>query len=131
MTKPAQSVNRVSREGVRIEKKKTIRLNTTQTCAEAEVGLFFSSLFLCHSKYMQRIRSVFSQGTNKAINKVPWYSGTYKMIKILSLLSCPSPKSNSCLSLLLCSSLMSNFCQIPRRCHQKLSTIYSSHFTNH
>ena len=66
---------------MKIEKKKTIRqhYNRTQAPAEPEVGLFFSSLFfLVYSKYMQRIRSVLGQGTNKAINKVLWYSGTYQ-----------------------------------------------------
>jgi hypothetical protein len=77
LTKPAQSVNRVSREGVGIEKKKTIRqhynmtpirqhynlipirqhYSMTPTSAKAKAGLFFSSLLLYHSKYMQRIRS--------------------------------------------------------------------------
>jgi hypothetical protein len=44
MTKPAQSVNRVSREGVRTEKKKTRRqhYNLTPASAEGEAGLFFS-----------------------------------------------------------------------------------------
>ena len=43
MIKPAQSVNRVSREGGRIEKKKTIRqhYSMTPTSAEAAAGLFF------------------------------------------------------------------------------------------
>ena len=76
MTKPAQSVNRVSREGVRIEKKKTIRqhYNMTPASAEAEVGLFFPSQPLNHSRYVQRTGSVLDQrqscqGSNKAINK--------------------------------------------------------------
>ena len=41
----------------------------TPANAEAEAGLFFSSMLLYHFKYMQRIRSVLGQGTNKAINK--------------------------------------------------------------
>ena len=57
----AQSVNRISREGGRIEKK-TIRqhYNMTPASAEAEVGLSFSSL----------LRSVLGQGIHKLINKV-------------------------------------------------------------
>jgi hypothetical protein len=45
--KTAQSVNRISREGARIEKK-TIRqhYDMTPDSAEAEAGLFFSSLLL-------------------------------------------------------------------------------------
>jgi hypothetical protein len=91
LTKPAQSVHGVSREGARIIKKKTIRqyYNMTSASAEAEAGLFFSSLLLYYLNYMQRIRSVLgqgtnktintnSQGTNKAIKKVLWYSGTYQ-----------------------------------------------------
>jgi hypothetical protein len=57
--------------------------------AEAEVGLFFSSLLLYPSRYVQRIWSVLgqvtnkaanknSQGTDKALNKVPRYSGIYQ-----------------------------------------------------
>jgi hypothetical protein len=45
VTKPSQSVNRVSREGVRIKKKKkkTIRqhYNMILPSAEADAGLFF------------------------------------------------------------------------------------------
>jgi hypothetical protein len=69
VTKLAKSVNWVSREGTRIEKKKTIgqHYNMTSAIAEAEAGLSFSSLPLYHSKHMQRIRSVLGQGTNKAI----------------------------------------------------------------
>ena len=76
---------------MKIEQKKKIRqcYNVTPATAETEAGLFFSSLLLYHSKYMQRIRSVLgqrtervinknNQETNKAINKVPWYSGTYQ-----------------------------------------------------
>ena len=68
----AQSVNRISREGGRIEKKKTVRhhYNMTPACAEAEAGLFPSSLLLDHFKYMQIIRSVLGQGIHKLINKV-------------------------------------------------------------
>jgi hypothetical protein len=36
----------------------------TPAIVEAEVGLFFSSLLLYNSKYIQRIRSVLGQGTN-------------------------------------------------------------------
>ena len=49
MTKPAQSVNRFSRAGVRIKKKKTIRQHCSMTPAssEAEAGLlFFQSAFI-------------------------------------------------------------------------------------
>jgi hypothetical protein len=58
VTKPAQSVNRVSRERIRIENKKTIRqhYNMSPVSAEAEAGLFFSCPLLYHSKYMQRIK---------------------------------------------------------------------------
>lgn len=70
MTKPAQSVNRVSRKGARIEKKKTIRQHyNSPASAEAEAGLLFSSLLLYHLKDMQ-IMSVLGQKTNKAINNV-------------------------------------------------------------
>jgi hypothetical protein len=67
----AQSVNRISREGGRIEKK-TIRqhYNMTPASAEAEVGLSFSSLLLYHFKYKPIIRSVLGQGIHKLINKV-------------------------------------------------------------
>ena len=65
--KPAPPLNGFSREGARI-KKKRIRQHHSMTpaCFEADTGLFFSSLLLYHSKYMQRIRSVLGQGTNKA-----------------------------------------------------------------
>jgi hypothetical protein len=56
VTKPAQSINSVSRVGARIEKKRTIRhYNMTPASSEAEVGLFFYSLLLYHSKNVQRI----------------------------------------------------------------------------
>ena len=57
----AQSVNRVSREGGRIEKK-TIRqhYNMTPASAEAEANLFSSS-------HMPIIRSVLGQGIQKLI----------------------------------------------------------------
>ena len=72
MAKPAQSVNKVSREGARIEKKRTIRQHCSMTPAsvEAGAGLLFSSLLLYHSKYMQIIRSVIGPRTNKAINTI-------------------------------------------------------------
>jgi hypothetical protein len=56
LTKPAQSVNRVSRERVGIEKKKTIRQHCSMTpaSAEAEVDLFFSSLLLYHPRYIKK-----------------------------------------------------------------------------
>ena len=43
ITKPGQPVDRVSREGMKIEKKKTIRqnYNMTSASAEAEAALFF------------------------------------------------------------------------------------------
>ena len=71
MTKTAQSVNRISREGARIEKK-TIRqhYDMTPDSAEAEAGLFFSSLLLYHFKYMPIIWSVLGQGIHKLISKV-------------------------------------------------------------
>ena len=73
MTKLAQSGNRVSRLGMMIEKTMTIRQHYSMTpaSAKAEVDSLFSSLLLYQSKYMQRIKSVLGQGTNKAINKVP------------------------------------------------------------
>ena len=84
----------------------------TSFSAEAEVGLFFSSLPLCHSRYI-KIWSVLrhkqsSQGTNKSINKIPWslclgvYHDDqdtrntihYLAVFTLSLLCCPSTMSN-------------------------------------
>ena len=61
-----------SMEEVRIENTKANRqnYNITPASAEAEAGVFFSSLILYYSKYLQIIRSVLGQGTNKAINKV-------------------------------------------------------------
>ena len=56
--KPAQSVNRVLREGGRIKEKETIRQYYNMFPASAEVGLIFPSLLLYHSRYMQRIGSV-------------------------------------------------------------------------
>jgi hypothetical protein len=41
LTKPAQSVNRVSREGGRIKEKETIRQYYNMFPASAEVGLIF------------------------------------------------------------------------------------------
>ena len=81
LTSTSDQASSVSQQGlkggVRIEKKKTIRqhYNMTPASAEAEAGLFFSSLLLHHSRYMQRIELVLgqrqsSQGTNKALNKV-------------------------------------------------------------
>lgn len=72
MTKPAQSANQVLREGVRTERKKTIKqlYNMTPASAEAEVDLLFSSLLLYHSKYRQMIRAGLGQGINKAICRV-------------------------------------------------------------
>ena len=56
---------------MRIEKKKGNRqhYNIIPGSAEAESGVFFSSLLLYHSKYMQIIRSVLGQGPNKEIKK--------------------------------------------------------------
>jgi len=116
---PAQSVNGVSREGVRIEKKKTIRQHMTLASSEADLGFIFSSLLLYHLRYIQRIWPILrhkqsSQGTNKAIikvikqgnKKIPWslclrdYQDTRNIIHslavfTLSLLYFPSPISNS------------------------------------
>jgi hypothetical protein len=75
-----QSTGSQGREG---ELKRTIGQHYNRTPAsasadaEAETGLFFSSLLLYHSRCMQRIGSVLdqrqsSQGTNKAWTKVPW-----------------------------------------------------------
>jgi hypothetical protein len=52
----------------------------TPTSAEAEAGLFFPSLLLYNFKYMQIIRPVLGQGTNEAINKIPWslFLGSYQ-----------------------------------------------------
>lgn len=54
-SKPAQSVNRFSRAGVRIEKKKKDRqnYNTTPASSEAEADVSFSNLLLYHSNYKQ------------------------------------------------------------------------------
>ena len=73
MTKRAQSGNRVSRVGMKIEKTMTIRQHYSMTPAraKAEVDSLFSSLLLYQSKYMQRMKSVLGQATNKAINYIP------------------------------------------------------------
>ena len=42
----------------------------TPASAEAEAGLFSSSLLLYYFKYMPIIRSVLGQGIHKLINKV-------------------------------------------------------------
>jgi len=70
VTKPAQSVDRLSREGIRIEKKKkTIRQNYSMipASAEAEAALIFFSLLLYESRYIQRIKSILrsKQGKNQ------------------------------------------------------------------
>jgi hypothetical protein len=69
VTKAAQSTGSQGREGGGIEKKKAIRqhYNMIPASAESEEGLFFSSPLLYHSRYIQSIRSVLGQGTNKAI----------------------------------------------------------------
>ena len=56
-TDQASSVNRFSREGARIEKKKAIRqhCNMTPATSEAEGRFIFSSLPLYHSKDIKRI----------------------------------------------------------------------------
>lgn len=61
LTKPAQSVNSVLREGKDTEK--TIKQHYNMTPAITKAGLFISSLLLYHSRYMQRIRSVLGQKT--------------------------------------------------------------------
>ena len=48
--------------------------------SEAKADLFFSSLLLYQSKYMQRIKSVLGQGTNKAINNVPSKGSPMEML---------------------------------------------------
>lgn len=65
LTKPAQSVNRVSGKGGRM-KEKNIRQHYSMTPASTEASSFFPKLILYHSKYMQRIGSVLDQGTSKA-----------------------------------------------------------------
>ena len=93
LTNPIQSVNRLWREGVRIEKKKTLKqhYNMAPASTGAKAGLFFSSLLLYHSRYMQIIWSVLrckqsSQGTKKGIHSAgeqtkheqrSLYSGSY------------------------------------------------------
>ena len=62
--------------------------NMTSASSEAEINAFIisKSHFLYHFKYTQvssrsrnkQIVNKNSQGTNKKINKVPWYSGTYQ-----------------------------------------------------
>ena len=125
MTKPVQSVNRVSREGVRIRERKDSQATLTQATAKAEEPWFFPSLLLYHSRDMQRIGSVLrlkTKQSNKVINTVlcslclgayqddqdkgmphnPWLSlpgALYQpkcIYSFLSLLPCPSSMSNSC-----------------------------------
>jgi hypothetical protein len=60
LTKPAQSVSRVSRKGMRI--KEDNRQHYGMTPARAQVGLLFSSLLLYHSRHIQCP----FYGTNKA-----------------------------------------------------------------
>ena len=50
VTKPAQSVIRVSREGVRIKKEKTVRQYQSTTPTSAEESLLFPKQLLYHSK---------------------------------------------------------------------------------
>ena len=67
----AQSVNRASREVVRTEKQTTVRQHYNMT--EFKAGLFFQSLLLHYSRYMQRIGSVLGSKTkqsNEAKTKV-------------------------------------------------------------
>jgi hypothetical protein len=56
MTNPAQSVERFSREGMRIKKKKTVtqNYNLTPASAEAEAGLAFFPVcfFLIYSDFL-------------------------------------------------------------------------------
>jgi hypothetical protein len=137
MTKPAQLVNRVLREGGRIEKKKTIRHHYNRT-PESWSGFFWVfCLFVCFclvcfyiilsaiiftyaKKISSRSKTKLSrnnQGINKGI-MITVFRVLTRPIKIqrtqssdvfiLSLLPCLSPKLNSC--------------QIPIRQPPKLST---------
>jgi hypothetical protein len=64
MTKPAQSVTRVSSEIVRIEKEKVRQnYNMTPVRTEAEAALFVPSLLLYHSKNIQNTWSVLRSKT--------------------------------------------------------------------
>ena len=130
MTKPAQSVNRFSRQERGVKRKETIRQHCSLTPAssEAEAGLFFTNLLLYHFNYMQVIRSVLgwgtsktintnSRGPSKAINKVPksllWspFLRAYQDDQDIRVYF-PVPTQSHILagSLLLCSSLKSDSC---------------------
>lgn len=89
MTKPAQPMNQVSREGPRIEKKVRIRqhCNMTPNSPEIKAGLFifFCSLLLYYIKYIQIIESVLDQGADKTINTN--IEGTNRVIKIVNTVS--------------------------------------------
>jgi hypothetical protein len=59
--RPAQSINGFSREGVRIKKKKGQLNNTVvwpQPVLKVKASLFYSSMHLYYSRYIQRILSV-------------------------------------------------------------------------
>ena len=82
MIKLALSGNRVSRLGMMIEKTMTIRQHYSMTPASApsDADSLCSSLLLYQSKYMQRIKSVLGQRTNKAINNVPSKGSPMEML---------------------------------------------------
>ena len=105
---PSQSVNRFSRAGARVKKKKTIRhYSMTPASSEAEADLFLPSLLLYHFNYMQAIRPVLCWGTNTALNTVKEQAKQYTKFHdhshhhcfsgliTMSPLPCPSPKSYS------------------------------------
>jgi hypothetical protein len=116
----------------------------TTASSGAEVGLCFPNQLLCYFNYMQVITSILgwgtsntlntnSQGTSKAINKVPWsllwslflrvYQDdqdiwayfpvlTQNQILAWSLILCSSLKLDSCLNLLPCHGPVSDSCWV-------------------
>lgn len=67
-----------------LKREKTIQQHCSMTPASTEANLFFPSLLLYHSKYMQRIRSVLGQGQtrHKQRSHGHYIWGLIKMIKI-------------------------------------------------
>jgi hypothetical protein len=67
VTKPVQTVNRFSRAGVRIKKKKRQLDNMVawpQAILRLKTGLFSPNLLLYHFNYMQAIRASSTKTTN-------------------------------------------------------------------
>jgi hypothetical protein len=54
----ASSVIGVSKEGGRLKKEKTIKQHYNTTPTRADVGLFFSSLLLCHLRSVLRLKTM-------------------------------------------------------------------------